>query len=206
MFIHRGLIEKNFRENHITSFKECIKKKFNIETDIHFTQNNTPICFHDYSLRRLFNIRKKTRTILDKNLKKYKITKLCDLLKILTVNTKVLVEIKPLLRKNTLNRLLETCNGFKKNVYFISFKESNLVKIRGITKDFKLGLILHSHRKNGKINQKLNKNHINFFVFHTQFLFISKIKKIQKKKYFYTFKNIRMNDAKSNYIIENIIK
>ena len=69
MFIHRGLIEKNFRENHITSFKECIKKKFNIETDIHFTQNNTPICFHDYSLRRLFNIRKKTRTILDKNLK-----------------------------------------------------------------------------------------------------------------------------------------
>ena len=50
MFIHRGLIEKNFRENHITSFKECIKKKFNIETDIHFTQNNTPICFHDYSL------------------------------------------------------------------------------------------------------------------------------------------------------------
>ena len=71
MFIHRGLIEKNFRENHITSLKECIKKKFNIETDIHFTQNNTPICFHDYSLRRLFNIRKKTRTILDKNLKKY---------------------------------------------------------------------------------------------------------------------------------------
>merc|ERR1712139_708697 len=131
---HRGLIKKNFRENHIISFKECIKK--------------------------------------------YKITKLCDLLKILTVNTKVLVEIKPLLRKNTLNRLLETCNGFKKNVYFISFKESNLVKIRGITKDFKLGLILHSHHKNDKINQKLNKNHINFFVFHTQFLFISKIKKI----------------------------
>jgi glycerophosphoryl diester phosphodiesterase len=118
----------------------------------------------------------------------------------------VLVEIKPFLRKNTLNRLLEICNGYKKNVYFISFKESNLVKIRGITKDFKLGLILHSRHKNNKINQKLNKNHINFFVFHTQFLFISKIKKIQKKKYFYTFKNIRMNDAKSNYIIENILK
>lgn len=206
MFIHRGLIKKNFRENHITSFKECIKKNFNIETDIHFTQNNTPICFHDYSLRRLFNIKKKTRTILDKNLKKYNITKLCGLLKILTVNTKVLVEIKPLLTKNTLNQLLETCNGFRKNVYFISFKESNLVRIREATKDFKLGLILHRHLKNGKINQIINKKHINFFILHTQFLIHPEIKKIKKNIYFYTFRNIRMNDAKSNYIIENIIK
>ena len=54
LLIHRGLAKKKFLENNINSFKYCFGKKYGIETDIHATKDSKFICFHDFTLKRIF--------------------------------------------------------------------------------------------------------------------------------------------------------
>ena len=56
--IHRGLINKNFQENTIRAFKRSFTKKYGIETDIHATKDHKFICFHDFTLNRIFKKKK----------------------------------------------------------------------------------------------------------------------------------------------------
>ena len=52
--IHRGLVNKNCKENTLKSFKKSFSMGFGIETDIHSTKDNKFICFHDFTLNRIF--------------------------------------------------------------------------------------------------------------------------------------------------------
>ena len=52
--IHRGIVNKHFKENLLNSFKQSFKKGYGIETDIHATKDNEFICFHDFTLNRIF--------------------------------------------------------------------------------------------------------------------------------------------------------
>jgi glycerophosphoryl diester phosphodiesterase len=204
MFIHRGLLNKDLRENHISAFKKCIEKNYNIETDVHFSKNNVLVCFHDFHLNKLFN-KKKIKDLTRQDLKKYNITKLNDLLKIIKRKTKILLEIKPSLNQKTLERLEKVYNKYRKNILFISFIEKNLIKIKIKFKKVKLGYIFKRNNNYSDIKKKLNKKHINFFVLPKNLEKIKKIEKIKKKKFFYTIKNIKLKNIKNNYIIENII-
>jgi glycerophosphoryl diester phosphodiesterase len=204
MFIHRGLLNKDLRENHISAFKKCIEKNYNIETDVHFSKNNVLVCFHDFHLNKLFN-KKKIKDLTSQDLKKYNITKLNDLLKIIKRKTKILLEIKPSLNQKTLERLEKVYNRYRKNILFISFIEKNLIKIKNKFKKVKLGYIFKRNNNYSDIKKKLNKKHINFFVLPKNLEKIKKIEKIKKKKFFYTIKNIKLKNIKNNYIIENII-
>lgn len=204
MFIHRGLINKNLRENHISAFKKCLEKNYNIETDIHFSKNNILVCFHDFNLKKLFN-KKKIKDLTSQDLKKYNITKLTDLLKIINHETKILLEIKPLLSEITLAKLHKVYNKYHKNILFISFVEKNLIKIKNKMTNVKLGFIFKRNSKYLDIKKKLNKKYINFFVLPQNLKEIEKIKKIKIKKFFYTIKNIKLKNIKNNYIVENII-
>ena len=56
--IHRGLVNKNLKENLLISFKKSFCKGFGIETDIHATKDQEFVCFHDFTLKRTFNISK----------------------------------------------------------------------------------------------------------------------------------------------------
>jgi len=47
--IHRGIVNKNYKENLLNSFKQSFKKGFGIETDIHATKDNIFICYHDFT-------------------------------------------------------------------------------------------------------------------------------------------------------------
>lgn len=205
MFIHRGLINKNLRENHISAFKKCLEKNYNIETDVHFSKNNILVCFHDFNLKKLFN-KKKIKDLTNYDLKKYNITKLKDLLKIINHETKILLEIKPLLNEITLEKLHKVYNKYHKNILFISFVEKNLIKIRNKITNVKLGFIFKRNSKYLDIKKKLNKKYINFFVLPQSLREIEKIKKIKIKKFFYTIKNIKLKNVKNNYIVENIIQ
>lgn len=205
MFIHRGLINKNLRENHISAFKKCLEKNYNIETDVHFSKNNILVCFHDFNLKKLFN-KKKIKDLTNHDLKKYNITKLKDLLKIINHETKILLEIKPLLSEITLEKLHKVYNKYHKNILFISFVEKNLIKIRNKITNVKLGFIFKRNSKYLDIKKKLNKKYINFFVLPQSLREIEKIKKIKIKKFFYTIKNIKLKNVKNNYIVENIIQ
>ena len=52
--IHRGIINKNYKENLLKSFQQSFKKGYGIETDIHTTKDEKFICFHDFTLKRIY--------------------------------------------------------------------------------------------------------------------------------------------------------
>ena len=52
--IHRGKVNKKYKENLLKSFNQSFKKGYGIETDIHVTKDNEFICFHDFTLKRIF--------------------------------------------------------------------------------------------------------------------------------------------------------
>ena len=52
--IHRGIVNKKFKENLLSSFKKSFHLGFGIETDIHATRDQKFICFHDFTLNRMF--------------------------------------------------------------------------------------------------------------------------------------------------------
>ena len=98
-YVHRGLIKKNLAENTLKSFIKSLKKGYGIETDLHVTKDNQLVCFHDFNLRRKFNLNKNVKDInyysLKKISKKRKATVplLKDLLKISKNRYPLLLEI-----------------------------------------------------------------------------------------------------------------
>ena len=57
--IHRGIANKQYKENLLKSFNQSFKKGYGIETDIHATKDHKFICFHDFTLNRIFKKKKK---------------------------------------------------------------------------------------------------------------------------------------------------
>ena len=56
--IHRGIVNKSYSENILKSFKASFKKGYGIETDIHATKDEKFICFHDFTLNKIFKKKK----------------------------------------------------------------------------------------------------------------------------------------------------
>jgi len=138
-YIHRGLAKKNFKENTLLAFKYSFKKKYGIETDLQVTKDNQLICFHDFNLRRKFNLNKNVKDINYSTLKKIgnkrktSVPKLKDLLRISRNKYPLLLEIKPLLTKRTLLNLMQLIKKTKKYGIF-SFKEKNLINLYQLNK------------------------------------------------------------------------
>ena len=71
--IHRGLANRNLKENTIPAFKHCFKKNYGIETDVHCTKDDKIVCFHDFNLQNKFKINKRIKDINYEELKKISI-------------------------------------------------------------------------------------------------------------------------------------
>ena len=133
-YIHRGLAKKNFKENTLSAFKYSFRKKYGIETDLQVTKDDQLICFHDFNLRRKFNLNKNVKDIKYSALKKISnkrkapVPKLKDLLRISRNKYPLLLEIKPLLAKRSLLNLIKLIKKTKKYGIF-SFKEKNLINL-----------------------------------------------------------------------------
>jgi glycerophosphoryl diester phosphodiesterase len=67
--IHRGIIKKDYKENILSSFKSSFKKNYGIETDIHATKDFQFVCFHDFTLNRIFKIKKSIKDLNYQDLK-----------------------------------------------------------------------------------------------------------------------------------------
>ncbi len=132
--IHRGIVNKNYKENILKSFKASFKKGYGIETDIHATKDNKFVCFHDKTLNRFFGKNKSIKNSYYDDLKKIskkfnsEIPLLADLLKISKKKFYIFVELKPTLKINLLKKLLLETKEYKKCV-FISFSEKNIKNI-----------------------------------------------------------------------------
>ena len=210
--IHRGIVNKRFKENLLKSFQQSFKKGYGIETDIHATKDDQFICFHDFTLRRIF---KKNLSVKNLNYSKIneistKLGKPVPLLKQLLKNSKnkhsIFIEIKPLFSKLLLKKLIEETSKFTKCV-FISFKHENIFKLLNIKKNTKVGLSFHPPTSVKKIIKKSNDKKINYLILDKSYLKNKKIQKLKTKKYYYTIKTkSEFNKFKenNNLIFENL--
>ena len=210
--IHRGIVNKHFKENLLNSFKQSFKNGYGIETDIQTTKDNEFICFHDFTLKRIF---KKNLSVKNLNYSKIKnisiklgkpIPLLKDLLKLSNNKHSLFIEIKPSFSKLLLMKLLKETSKFTKCV-FISFKHENIYKILSIKKNTEVGLSFCPPTSVKKIIEKSNDKKIHYLILDKTYLNNKKIQKLKIKKYYYTIKTkSEFNKFKenNNLIFENL--
>ena len=207
--IHRGIVNKNYKENLLNSFKASFKKGYGIETDIHTTKDGHFVCFHDFTLKRIHKINKSIKNInyfdLVNLTKKNQIPLLKDLLKLSKNKFKLFIEIKPLMTNKLLRKLLSETKKYKKCV-FISFKEKNIYRILKLDRKIKVGLSYSPSTSIKKILKKSKNKDVNCLILDKYFLKNTEINKIKKDKYFYTIKNKKdfKKYSNSNLIFENL--
>ena len=211
-YIHRGLAKKGFRENTLLAFKYSFKKKYGIETDLQVTKDNQLICFHDFNLRRRFNLNKNVKDINYSSLKKISnkrkapVPKLEDLLRISKNKYPLLLEIKPLLNKHNLLKLIKLIKKTRKYRIF-SFKEKNLINLYKLNKKLNLGLLFLSTSNLKAIKSKSKKPYVKFLGLEKTFLSNKKLNKIKKPIFYYTVKSKNLFEKyknSKNLIFENL--
>jgi len=211
LLIHRGLAKKNFKENTISAFRYCFKKKYGIETDIHCTKDNKIVCFHDFNLKSKFKINKSLKNINYQDLlkiskrKKTPIPLLNDLVKLSKNKRFLMLEIKPLFEKENIKILLKEIKKLK-NYSLTSFKEKNIINLYKMKKKLNLGLLVPSTFTFNKILEKSKKKYVKFLVLEKKFLKEKKLNKIKKKLYFYTIRDKKIFNKfnNKNLIFENL--
>lgn len=209
--IHRGIVNKKYKENLLNSFKQSFKKGFGIETDIHATKDNKFICYHDFTLTRIF---KKKQSVKNLNYQKLKeislkqnkpIPLLQDLLKISKNKFYLFIEIKPKFSTKLLKKLINETSKYSKCV-FISFKHQNIFKLLKLNKKTKVGLSFSPPTTVKSIVKKSIIKNIDCLILDKSYIKNKKIQKLKIKKYFYTIKNNSefKKYKKNNLIFENL--
>ena len=210
--IHRGIVNKNYKENILKSFKASFKKGYGIETDIHATKDEKFVCFHDFTLNRIF---KKKQSVKDMKYSqisnistqnKKPIPLLKDLLNASKNKYPLFIEIKPTFSKKLLKKLLHETSKFSKCV-FISFRHKNIYNLLKIKSNTKVGLSYSRSTSVKAIIKKSNNYKINCFVLDKFFLQNKKIDATKIRKYYYTIKTkLEFNKYRknNNLIFENL--
>ena len=209
--IHRGIVNKKYKENLLNSFKQSFKKGFGIETDIHATKDNKFVCYHDFTLTRIF---KKTQSVKNLNYQKLKeislnqnkpIPLLQDLLKISKNKFFLFIEIKPKFSTKLLKKLINETSKYSKCV-FISFKHQNIFNLLKLNRKTKVGLSFSPPTTVKSIVKKSIIKNIDCLILDKSYIKNKKIQKLKIKKYFYTIKNNSefKKYKKNNLIFENL--
>ena len=209
--IHRGIVNKKYKENLLNSFKQSFKKGFGIETDIHATKDNKFVCYHDFTLTRIF---KKKQSVKNLNYQKLKeislkqnkpIPLLQDLLKISKNKFYLFIEIKPKFSTKLLKKLINETSIYSKCV-FISFKHQNIFNLLKLNKKTKVGLSFSPPTTVKSIVKKSIIKNIDCLILDKSYIKNKKIQKLKIKKYFYTIKNNSefKKYKKNNLIFENL--
>ena len=210
--IHRGIINKKYKENLLNSFKQSFKKGFGIETDIHATKDQKFICYHDFTLKRIFKRQQRIKDLNYKELKEISlkhnkpIPLLQDLLKISKDKFFLFIEIKPKLSTKLLKKLIKETSKYSKCV-FISFKHENIFNLLKLNKKIQVGLSFSPPTTVKSIIKKSIIKNIDFLILDKSFIKNRKIRDLKIKKYFYTIKNnseFRKYNKKNNLIFENL--
>ena len=210
--IHRGIVSKKYKENLLNSFKQSFKNGFGIETDIHATKDHKFICYHDFTLTRIF---KKKQSIKNLNYQKIKeisfrdnkpIPLLNDLLKISKNKFFLFIEIKPKFSTKLLKKLINETSKYSKCV-FISFKHQNIFNLLKLNKKLKVGLSFSPPTTIKSITKKSKIKNIDYFILDKSYINNKKIHDLKIKKYFYTIKSkaeFTKFNKKNNLIFENL--
>jgi len=129
-----------------------------------------------------------------------------DLLKISKNKYPLLLEIKPLLTKQSLLSLIKLTKKTKKYGIF-SFREKNLINLYKLNKKLPLGLLFLSTSNLRTIKSKHKKPYVKFLGLEKSFLSNKKLTKIRKPIYYYTVKRkslFKKYKNNKNLIFENL--
>ena len=212
LIIHRGIISKQYKENLLKSFKQSFKKGYGIETDIHATKDHEFVCFHDFTLNRIFKNKESVKNMeYSKIIKistqnKKPIPLLKDLLKASKNKYPLFIEVKPILSKKLLQKLLKETSKFSKCV-FISFKHENIYNLLKIKSNTKVGLSFSPTTSVKTIIKKSNNKKINCLILDKFFLKNKNIRDLKIIKYYYTIKKkseFNRYSKNNNLIFENL--
>ena len=200
LIIHRGIASKQYKENLLKSFKQSFKKGYGIETDIHATKDNEFICFHDFTLNRIFKKKSSVKNMEYSQIKKISaqnkkpIPLLKDLLKTSKNKYSLFIEIKPTFSKKLLQKLLKETSKFSKCI-FISYQHKNIYNLLKIKSCTKVGLTFSPSSSVKTIIKKSNNRKVDCLILNKFFLKNKKIQDLKIKKYYYTIKT--KSDRKS---------
>jgi len=212
LLIHRGIVNKKYQENLLKSFKQSFKKGYGIETDIHATKDHEFICFHDFTLNRIFKKKESVKNMEYSQIKKIStqnkkpIPLLKDLLKTSKNKHSLFIEIKPTFSKKLLQKLLKETSKFSKCV-FISFKHENIYNLLKIKSNAKVGLSFSPPTSVKTIIKKINNKKVDCLILDKFFLKNKSIKDLKIKKYYYTIKTkseFNKYSKNNNLIFENL--
>ena len=210
--VHRGIVSKKYKENLLKSFKKSFKRGYGIETDIHATKDHEFICFHDFTLNRIFKKKESVKNMNYSQIKKIStqnkkpIPLLKDLLKTSKNKYPLFIEIKPTFSKKLLQKLLKETSKFSKCV-FISFKHKNIYNLLKIKSNTKVGLSFSSTASVKTIIKKSNNKEIDCLILDKFFLKNKSIQDLKIKKYYYTIKTkseFKKYSKNYNLIFENL--
>ena len=212
LIIHRGIVNKHYKENLLKSFKHSFKKGYGIETDIHATKDCEFICFHDFTLNRVFKKKVSVKNMKYSQIKKIStqnkkpIPLLKDLLKISKNKYSLFIEIKPTFTKKLLKKLLKETSKFSKCI-FISFKHKNIYNMLKIKSNRKVGLSFSPSTSIKTIIKKSSNKKIDCLILDKFFLKNKNIQDLKIKKYYYTIKKkseFNRYSKNNNLIFENL--
>ncbi len=212
LLIHRGIVNKKYKENLLKSFKQSFKKGYGIETDIHVTKDNEFICFHDFTLNRIFKKKSSVKNMEYSQIKKISaqnkkpIPLLKDLLKTSKNKYSLFIEIKPTFSKKLLQKLLKETSKFSKCI-FISYQHKNIYNLLKIKSSTKVGLTFSPSSSVKTIIKKSNNRKVDCLILNKFFLKNKKIKDLKIKKYYYTIKTkseFNKYSRNNNLIFENL--
>ena len=210
--IHRGIVNKKYKENILKSFKASFKKGYGVETDIHATKDEKFVCFHDFTLNRIFKIKQSVKDmkysqIIDiSSQNKKPIPLLKDLLYASKNKYPLFIEIKPTFSKKLLKKLLHETSKFSKCI-FISFRHKNIYNLLKIKSSIKVGLSYSRSASVKKIIKESNNYKINCLVLDKFFLQNKKVNTTKIGKYYYTIKTkseFKKYGKNNNLIFENL--
>ena len=205
--IHRGIVNKKYKENLLNSFKQSFKKGFGIETDIHATKDHKFVCYHDFTLTRIFKKKQSIKNLNYQQLKELSLKQnkpiplLQDLLKISKNKFYLFIEIKPKFSTKLLKKLINETSKYSKCV-FISFKHQNIFKLLKLNKKTKVGLSFSPPTTVKSIVKKSIIKNIDYLILDKSYIENKKIQNLKIKKYFYTIKN---NSEFKKYKNNNLI-
>lgn len=208
LIAHRGLKNKNIKENTLEAFINAQKNNYGIELDIRKTKDNKIVVLHDVLINRTSNGKGLVKNLKYKELKKYnfgtkkypaKIPLLKEVLENIK-NSKIIIELKDDFTKEELEKVL---NNNKNDIYICSFFKHHLEQIKGI--NYKIGLI--NYLLNSNIDYKKYDFYLLYYKYYNK-IFFKRLETNKKELFLYgikdfnTIKNTKYYNKDLNYIVE----
>lgn len=224
IFYHRGYHNKKIPENSILAFKKSIDYQMGIELDIHLTNDNQIVVFHDDNLKRMTGVFKHITELTEEEREKIfllnskeHIPLLSDVLNIVHGQVPILIEVKSDFNlKQLLERLVNILDSYNGLFVIITFNPYILWWFNKHRKNYLTGELFFPEIEQSKTYLKIKNKLIRKRITKPDFL-LPHITNINLKNYHKKYKLIgwtiksyvhyyQNKEKYDSFICDNIIK